>query len=88
MASKLTEMNNAGGYLEEQAPEALKMAELKFWLGCCGARGLYKLKKKNDYVQWFIMPEAICMLIHCVACTTTYMFCFNAVTLSGTSICI
>ena len=63
MASELTEMNIAGGSLERRAPEALNMVELKFWLGCRGARGLSKLKKKNDYMQWFIMPDAICMLI-------------------------
>ena len=32
-------------------PEALKVAELKFWLHCRGATGLSKLKTIADYVR-------------------------------------
>ena len=51
MASVLTEADIPGASLEGRAPEALKVAELKFWLRCRGAVGLSKLKTKNEYVQ-------------------------------------
>ena len=35
MASKLTEADILGASLEEWVPEALKIAESKFWLCCC-----------------------------------------------------
>ena len=55
MASKLKEADIPGASLEGRAPEALKIAELKFWLRCRGANGLSKLKTKSDYVQRFVM---------------------------------
>ena len=47
MASKLKEADIPGASLEGRAPEALKIAELKFWLRCRGANGLSKLKTKE-----------------------------------------
>jgi len=47
----LTEADIPGAFLEGRASEALKVAELKFWLCCRGAIGLSKLKTKNEYVQ-------------------------------------
>ena len=55
MASKLKEADIPGAPLEGRAPEALKIAKLKFWLRCHGANGLSKLKTKSDYVQRFVM---------------------------------
>ena len=70
MVSELTEADIPGASLEGQAPEALKIAELKFWLRCRGASGLSKLKTKSDYVQQFVVPEAACSHINtCVVCT-------------------
>ena len=70
MVLELTEADIPGASLEGQAPEALKIAELKFWLRCCGASGLSKLKTKSDYVQQFVVPEAACSHINiCVVCT-------------------
>ena len=37
MASELTEADIPGASLGGRAPEALKIAELKFWIRCCGA---------------------------------------------------
>ena len=73
MASKLTEADIPGASLEEWAPEALKIAESKFWLCCYRASGLSKLKMKSDYVQWFVVPEAIGILIYCVQCIQLYV---------------
>ena len=47
----LTEADIPGASLDDQAPKALKISELKFWLHCHGATGLSKLKTKNDYVK-------------------------------------
>jgi len=60
--SKLTEADIPGASLEGWAPEALKIAELKFWLRCrhSGANGLSKLKTKSDYVQWFVFITHVC----------------------------
>jgi len=44
----LTEVDIPGAALD---PEALKIAQLKFWLRCRGATGLTKLKTKADYVR-------------------------------------
>ena len=43
MAYELTEADIPGASLEGRAPEALKIAELKFWLRCRGASSLYRL---------------------------------------------
>ena len=51
MASNLTEADIPGAALGNRDPEALKVAELKFWLRCRGATGLSKLKTKADYVR-------------------------------------
>ena len=51
MANELTETDIPGASLGGRTPEALKIAELKFWLRCHGASGLSKLKTKSDYVQ-------------------------------------
>ena len=53
MASKLKEADIPGVSLDGRAPEALKIAELKFWLCCRGASRLSKLKIKSDYVQQY-----------------------------------
>ena len=37
MASELTEVDIPGASLQRQAPEALKITELKFWLRCHAA---------------------------------------------------
>ena len=39
MASQLMEADIPGASLEGQAPESLKIAELKFWLHCHGLWG-------------------------------------------------
>ena len=64
MVSELTEADIPGASLDGQAPETLKIAELKFWLRCHGANGLSNLKTKSYYVQRFIVSEAVHMLIH------------------------
>ena len=51
MASNLTEADIPGASLGDRNPEALKVAELKFWLRCRGATGLSKLKTKADCVR-------------------------------------
>ena len=51
MASELTEADIPGASLEGRSPESLKIAELKFWLRCHSATGLFKLKTKSDYLQ-------------------------------------
>ena len=51
MACSLTEADIPGASLGNRNPEALKVAELKFWLRCRGAKGLSKLKTKAEYVQ-------------------------------------
>ena len=51
MASNLTEADIPGAALGNRDPEALKVAELKFWLRCRGSTGLSKLKTKADYVR-------------------------------------
>ena len=58
MDSELTKVDIPGASLEGRAPEALKIAELKFWLRCCGAMGLSKLKTKSDYVQRLVVEIA------------------------------
>ena len=55
MASDLTEVDITGAFLEGQASEALKIAELRFWVHCHGGSGLSKLKTNSDYVQWFVL---------------------------------
>ena len=47
----LTEVDIPGAALGNRDPEALKIAELKFWLRCRGATRLSKLKMKADYVR-------------------------------------
>ena len=42
------EVNIPLATLGNHNPEALKVAELKFWLHCRGATGLSKLKAKTD----------------------------------------
>ena len=51
MASNLTEVDIPGAALGNRYPEALKVAELKFWLRCRGAMGLSKLKTKADNIR-------------------------------------
>ena len=51
MNSSLTVDDIPGASLGNREPEKLKIAELRFWLQCRGARGLSKLKTKADYVQ-------------------------------------
>ena len=51
MASELKEADIPGASLGGRTPEALNIAELRFWLRCRGASGLSKLKTKSDYVQ-------------------------------------
>ena len=48
---ELTEADIPGASLSDRDPEKFKIAELKFWLRCCGATGLTKLKIKADYVR-------------------------------------
>ena len=55
MEFQLTEADIPGASLGERPPEALKIAELKFWLRCRGASGLAKLKTKIDFVQRFVL---------------------------------
>ena len=51
VVNTLTEADIPGASLGNRDPEALKVAELKFWLRCRGATGLSKLKTKADYVR-------------------------------------
>ena len=51
MVCSLTEADIPGASLGNRNPEVLKVAELKFWLRCRGAKGLSKLKTKAEYVQ-------------------------------------
>ena len=48
MTSNLTEADIPQAALGNRDPEALKVAELKFWLRCRGATGL---KTKANYVR-------------------------------------
>ena len=64
MESELTEVDIPGASLEGRTPEALKIAELKFWLHCHKGSKLSKLKTKSDYMQRFVAPEAVHLLIH------------------------
>ena len=50
-SAKLTADDIPGASLGDREPEKFKIAELRFWLQCRGARGLSKLKTKADYVQ-------------------------------------
>ena len=50
VVNTLTEADISGASLGNRDPEALKVAELKFWLRRRGATGLSKLKTKADYV--------------------------------------
>ena len=47
----LTEEDIPGASLGNRDPVNFKIAELRFWLQCRGARGLSKLKTKADYVR-------------------------------------
>ena len=50
-SSNLSADDIPGASLGDREPEKFKIAELRFWLQCRGARGLSKLKTKADYVQ-------------------------------------
>ena len=51
MANNLMEADIPGASLGSHDPEALKVAELKFWLCCRGATELPKLKTKADHTR-------------------------------------
>ena len=51
LTSNLMKVDIPGASLGGHNPEALKVAELKFWLHCQGATELSKLKTKADYVH-------------------------------------
>ena len=51
VVNTLTEADIPGASLGNRDPEALKVAELIFYLHCRGATGLSKLKTKADYVR-------------------------------------